>query len=190
MSTENETVPQSTKSRRNRWDPLVDSERRKFRVQSTPPLSLRQFLRSTITVVPGGNQWKPSGTYHAPLVYENPPIQSPYDLPTMIMKPRKNSRPAWYPSGPMKYKRPQSPNKNNNEQKSRDVENNSRSDQKSNVQSKVNKKPVTPWRPGGKLYHESVPYFDSPSLRWSPEQVRKFVPEFKQTTKNSPTVQK
>ncbi|CAF1109988.1 unnamed protein product [Rotaria sordida] len=183
MSIGRNITPQSTTSRRNRWDPLSDSERHKFRVQSAPPLSLRQFLRSTITVIPGGKHWQPAGIYRASVVYEEQP---PNHLPEIVVKPQKNSRPAWCPPGPTKYKRPKSPTAANKRQKSKDVTNDSQSNTNSDLRSKATRKLVTPWHPSGNPYYKPVPYFDPPSLRWSSQQIKQSMPEFKPTIKNSP----
>ncbi|CAF1137195.1 unnamed protein product [Rotaria sordida] len=184
MSIGHDTAPQSTTSRRNRWDPLSDSERHKFGVQSTPPLSLRQFIRSTITVIPDGKHWKPTGIHHAPVVHEE---QLPNHLPEIVVKPQKNSRPPWCPSGPIKYKRPKSPTAENKRQKSEDVTNDSQSNTNSNLHPKATRKLVKPWNPSGNSYYKPVAYFDPPSLRWSSQQIKQSMPEFKPTIKNSPT---
>jgi hypothetical protein len=190
MSIRNETAPLLTTSSKNRWDPLSDSERRKFRVQSTPPLSLRQFLRSTITVIPGGKKWKPGGTYYAPVVHEDPSPKSSNHLPEIVVKPRKNSHPVWYPPGPIKYKRSKSPNQENKLQKSEGVITNSRINTNSNLRSKAIRKLMPRWYPSGNPHYKPVPYFDAPSLRWSSQQIKQSMPEFKPTTNNSSINQK
>ncbi|CAF4921030.1 unnamed protein product [Rotaria sp. Silwood1] len=185
MDIRSETAPLSTTSRRNRWNPLIDSKKRKFRVQNTPPLSLRQSLRSTISVIPDGKQWKPTGVYHVPVVHEDPPPKPPNNLPEIVVKPRKSSQPAWYPPGPNKYKRPKTPSEENKIQKPEEDTNGSRSKTNSNQRSKFTRESSTPWHPSGNRYYEPVPYFDAPSLRWSPQQIKQSLSEFKSTTKNS-----
>ena len=93
----------SIKTHRSRWDPLSDSRKHKFRVQSTPPLSIRQFVRSTITVIPGGKPWKPAGIYHVPVVHDDKSPKSSNNLPEIVIKPHKTARSPWYPSGKPHY---------------------------------------------------------------------------------------
>ncbi len=175
MSIRNDTASLPATSRRSRWDPLLDSERHKFRVQSTPPLSLRQFLRSTITVIPGGKQWKPAGIHHASLFPEDLPPKSSNHLPEIDVKPLKNSRRAWYPPGPIKYKRSKSPSEENKLHRSEGVITDSRTNTDSNLRSKATRKAMPIWHPSGKPYYKSVPYFDAPSLRWSSQQIKQSI---------------
>jgi hypothetical protein len=190
MSIRNDTAPLPTTSLKNRWDPLLDSERHKFGVQSTPPLSLRQFLRSTITVIPGGKQWKPAGIHHASLISEDLPPKSANHPPQIVIKPCKNSRRPWYPPGPIKYKPSKSPSEENKLHRSEGVITDSRTNTNSNIRSKATRKVMPQWYPSGNPYYEPVPYFDAPSLRWSSQQIKQSMPEFKSTTNNSSTNQK
>jgi hypothetical protein len=184
MSIRNDTASPPTTSHKNRWDPLLDSERYKFRVQSTPPLSLRQFLRSTITVIPGGKQWKPAGIHHASLFPEDLPHKSQNHLPEIVEKPSKN---PWYPPGPIKYKPSKSPSEENKLHRSKGVITDSRTNTNSNIRSKTSRKVMPQWYPSGNPYHKPVPYFDAPSLRWSSQQIKQSMSEFKTTTNNSST---
>jgi len=187
MSIKNDTAPRSTPSRRNRWDPLADSEKYKFRVQNKPPLSLRQFLRSTIAVNPGGKEWKPAGIYRGTVIPGDPPPKASNDLPKIDVKSRKNSSPVWRPAGSIKYKRPASSKEESKPQESKGVPTESRTNTNSNLRYKSTHELSTPWYPSGSPYYESVPYFDAPSLRWSTQQIKKSMPELRSTTHNSPT---
>ncbi|CAF3569401.1 unnamed protein product [Rotaria socialis] len=190
MSIRNGTAPPPTTFRKKRWDPLLDSERRKFRVQHTPPLSLRQFIRSTITNIPDGKQWKPAGICYVRLVHEDPPPKAPDSLPEISEKPHKESRPSWRPPGIGRWKRPGSPNEETKEKQSEDATDDSQSKATSILRSKQGKKVENPWRPSGHHSHTPVPYFDAPSLRWSTEEIKKSLSKFGPATKNPSTNQK
>ncbi|CAF3868520.1 unnamed protein product, partial [Adineta steineri] len=178
MSIKNNTTSTTTTSRRTRrWDPLVESEKQKFCIQSKPPLSLRQFLRSTITSNSDGKHWKPTGMYHGSLVVEEPPSKAPDTLPKIIIKGRKDSRPVWSPPGVVKFKRPASSKEENKPPKS----------EHTLTESEDTRVKVTPWYPSGNPYYEPVTYFDAPSLRWSSQQIKQSIPEFKSIPNNSST---
>lgn len=71
-----------------------------FRVQSAPPLSIKQFLRSATGVIAGAKEWRPSGRYR------EPPFTS-YQSPVVREKP-KIVEPIWHPPGRFKEKPPTS----------------------------------------------------------------------------------
>ncbi|CAF2018482.1 unnamed protein product [Rotaria magnacalcarata] len=190
MSIRNDTAPLPTTSRKIQWDPLLDSKRHQFRVQTTPPLSLRQFIRSAITVIPDGKQWKPAGVCHVPVVHEDPPPKAPDFLPDISEKSHKKPGPPWRPPGIIRFKRPESPNDKKKEKKSGDSTDDPQSKATSIVRLKHTRKIENPWRPSGHRSHNPVPYFDAPSLRWSIEEIKKSMSESGPTTKNPPTNQK
>jgi hypothetical protein len=190
MSIGNDTSPLPTTSRRKRWDPLSDGEKHNFRVQSTPPLSLRQFLRSTITIIPGAEQWKPAGIYHAPVYHEYRRPKSQDVLPKILVKSRKSSRPAWYPPGRLQYVRSTSATDENKLHKSGRVTTDSRTNMDPNLRSKATGKSTPPWHPSGNKYYEPIPYFDAPSLRWSLHEIKQSMPELSSRTNNSSMNQK
>jgi hypothetical protein len=190
MTIENDTSSLPGTSRRSRWDPLLECETHQFHVQHSPPLSLRQFYRSTITVVPDAKHWKPSGIYHAPVLHEDELPKSKDSVPEIRVKSRKSSRPPWYPAGCNKYVRPTSPNDEKNPQKSEPITTNSRPDTSSNLRFRTTKEKKIPWHPSGNKKCEPIPYFDAPSLRWSLRDVKQVMSELESRTNNTPTNQK
>ena len=189
MSIKNDNSSLPTTSHKRHWDPLSDCRTHKFRVQSTPPLSLRQFFRSTITVVPGAEQWKPAGIYHVPIVHEDPTSKSNDSQPEIREKSRKSSQLPWYPAGCVKYVPPASPN-NVKVKKSERITTDSRTDTDSNLLSKSTKETVIPWHPSGNKKYKAVPYFDAPSLRWTLQDVKQSMPQLRTKTNNNSTKQK
>ncbi|UJR08397.1 hypothetical protein I4U23_012668 [Adineta vaga] len=189
MTTNNNTVPSSTKkTKKNDWDPIKDSEKQKFCVQEKPPLSLCQSLRSTISVNPSGKQWKPSGVYNPPVIYDDtPPPKVTDEQPKVEEVESKIKKPAWYPAGVVKYKQPKLSGEENNSGKKEDKE--TTTDPKPRSKSK-DKHIAIPWRPSGNPEYEPVLYFDPPSLRWSSKQIKETMPEFQSTSKKSATNQK
>ncbi|CAF1214209.1 unnamed protein product [Adineta ricciae] len=187
MSTNNNTSSTSPtrKSQRNVWDPKKESAKQNFRVQEKPPLSLRQFLRSTVTVNPGGQQWKPSGVYNPPVVHDNPtPQKEPEEPPKVVKKDSKDKKPVWYPPGTVKRQELKAPNEENKSEKKE----NEKPEEKPRSRSKD--KSIRPWRPSGNPEYDPVLYFDPPSLRWSAKQIKSTMPEFQSTSKKSSTNQK
>ncbi|CAF4780332.1 unnamed protein product, partial [Rotaria magnacalcarata] len=145
-----------------------------FRIQSAPPLSLRQHARSFATL-PGSQTWRHSGVVHSPHFHAylspekrqqpEPPRVQPwihtyrrkYSIPTYALKNYKQAKPkpvepVWHPPGKFEQRPPSSlsPEKI--------------------VKKSVNE-PV--WRPAGKTVYKPVPYFDAPNLRWSIHDLRK-----------------
>ena len=187
MNSNNDTGFLPTKSSKNRWDPLLESKSRKFVVQTIPPLSLRQSVRQTINVSPNQKPWKPYGIYHPPMVYETPPSKQPDPPVKITVKSSKNSPPAWYPPGVAKVNTSKSLNKENTQEKSRDVTNKSESNAEPKQPSKSTVKSVNPWHPSGNRHYKPVPYFDAPSLRWTLPQVKESMSNFMPKPKNSIT---
>ena len=52
------------------------------------------------------------------------------------------------------------------------------------------KKTTLAWNPSGHLRHRPTPYFDSPSLRWSNQQIRNAMPEFQPSESPPPKTPK
>ncbi|CAF0934142.1 unnamed protein product [Adineta steineri] len=161
---------------------LKNTTKYSFRVQSAPPLSLQQYLRSSTGTRPGAANWKHSGKYReptfraylSPAVKEKPkPVErrwippSPYkhERPTSLSPEKKVEErikePLWHPPGPYKDKRPTSISPEKRPQESIP-------------------KPV--WRPAGKFEHKPVPYFDPPNLRWSLQELSRSMPEMRPKT--------
>ena len=121
-----------------------------FRVQGTPPLSIQQYMRTSIGVLPGAKKWQPSGKYHPP------PFHS-YMSPAVKEK-KKPPEPVWHVPGPYKDQRPPplSPE---------------------TIKKTPEKLPH--WNPPGKFVHKPVPYFDPPNLRWSYQELLRSMPELR-----------
>ena len=67
-----------------------------YRIQSAPPLSLQQVLRSSSGVLPGAKEWRHSGKYQRP-------TYSLYLSPSVYEK-KKPVEPKWHPAGRYKEK--------------------------------------------------------------------------------------
>jgi hypothetical protein len=130
-----------------------NSTKYSFRIQSAPPLSLQQFLRSATGVIVGTQQWRPSG------IYRPPPFRS--YVPPTVREKKKPTEPVWHPPSAYREKPPTSlsPEK---------------------VKPKHISEPV--WHPAGKVKPEHVPYFDPPSLRWSLQELLRSMPEMRPQT--------
>ncbi|UJR11096.1 hypothetical protein I4U23_015278 [Adineta vaga] len=125
------TIP-SSESQNKTWNPLEESRKQKFCVQRTPPLCLRQYVRSTITNVHGDGPWKPAGLNR-------------YIKPLTAGEKEKLHQEAQRIKNKPKIE----------------------------IRHKTSKgEAEIPWRPSGLRKYESVPYFDSPSLRWSLQDVK------------------
>ncbi|CAF1317398.1 unnamed protein product [Adineta ricciae] len=93
------TAAHTSTSRPNPWDPLEYCRKHNFSVQSTPPLSIRQYVRSTIRNNHGNGPWKPTGVYHANINIDD--RNSSKVLPDLKPEPRTvvNKGTPWRPSG-------------------------------------------------------------------------------------------
>ncbi|UJR30945.1 hypothetical protein I4U23_018457 [Adineta vaga] len=161
-----------------------------FRIQSAPPLSIQQFLRSSSGLPTGDKRWRPSGKYHEPIFNK---------YLTREVRPReKIAEPVWRPPSPYKDERPTSlsPEKRKVERIKeptwqppgpyRDKPPSSFSPEKRPQQSIT--EPV--WRPAGKAEHKPVPYFE-PNLRWSLQELLRSMPEMRpQTFRSSSSMSK
>ena len=127
-----------------------------YPLQKSPPLSIQQFIRSSVGMVNGTKQWVPVGKYH-------PEPFRAYLSPSLQEK-EKVSPPVWKAIGPYREKAPTS------------LSPQVRPSEKINA-------PV--WNPPGKVTHQPVPYFDPPSLRWSLQDLRRSVPDSGPPTMNS-----
>ena len=149
MATEEDRPSTSTtKLRRSSENNLRNSATYNFRLQSAPPLSLRQYLRSATGVLPGCKEWQTSGRYRPPpfRAYLSPAAREQ-------LKPRE---PVWRVPGPYKDQRPTSLSRETRPQK-------------------IIKLPA--WQPAGRVKNEPVPYFDPPNLRWSLQELLRSTPE-------------
>lgn len=118
-----------------------------FRIQSAPPLSLQQYVRSTVHP-PGTKKWQTSGKYH-------PPLFTAYLSPAVRPQPKPENR-VWRPPSPYREPRPPAFDPGKRPQPSIC-------------------EPV--WRPAGKTVYEPIPYFDQPNLRWSVQELRRSLSE-------------
>ncbi|CAF0873470.1 unnamed protein product [Adineta ricciae] len=180
----NTTAAHTSTSRSNSWDPLEYCRKHNFSVQSTPPLSIRQYVRSTIRNSHGDEPWKPSGIYHAKI--NNGDRNSSKALPHLKPEPRKephqDSRTPWFTAGIHRYVKSASlETKEKERQRLKDMKNKP----KNNTQPRTVVKERIPWRPSGNRIFKPVPYFDCPSLRWSMEDVKRSMPEFQTTSTKS-----
>ena len=137
-----------------------------YQIQSTPPLSIRQFLRATNTdMIIGTKRWQPCGIYHPPAFHSY--------LSPAVRKTPKRSEPIWHSPGCYVDKRPTplSPEKRTE---------------------KTVKEPI--WHPPGKVQYQPVPYFDPPCLRWSLQDLSRSMSEMKsmsfRTSSNTSTLRK
>lgn len=130
--------------------PTKSLTRYTFRIQSAPPLSLQQYMRTSVGVLPGAKKWQPSGKYH-------PPVFHSYMSPAKKTAEKK-VEPVWRIPGPYKDKRPTP---------------------LSPETIKIEQKKLPAWNPPGKFQHKPVPYFDPPSLRWSYQELLRSMPELR-----------
>lgn len=145
-----EAMSSSTAFRSTKRSTNKSLTRYTFRIQPTPPLSLKQYMRTAVGVPPGGKQWLPSGRYR-------PPPFNGYMSPAK--KPQqKPPEPIWHVPGPYKDQRPPPLSPETRPQE-------------------VKKLPV--WNPPGKFEHKPMPYFDPPSLRWSLQDLLRSMPELR-----------
>jgi hypothetical protein len=182
-----------------------------FRIQSAPPLSLKQFLRSATGVVVGTKHWQSSGVYRRPIfnaylspaVKEKPKIIEPVWRPTSTHKEKRPTslsperkvekrieEPLWHPPGRFIHKRPTSLSPEKKVEKR--IEEPlwhppGRFIDKRPTSLSPEKKPQKSikepvWRPAGKTEHKPVPYFDPPNLRWSLQELLRSMPEMRSKT--------
>ena len=157
MATEGDRPSTSTtKLRRSSETNLRNSATYNFRLQSAPPLSLRQYLRSATGVLAGCKDWQTSGRYRPPpfRAYLSPAVK-------VQVKPPE---PVWRVTGPYKEQRPTSLSPETRPQK-------------------ITKLPA--WQPPGRVKNEPVPYFDPPNLRWSLQELLRSMPEMQAKTLQS-----
>lgn len=121
-----------------------------FHIQSAPPLSIQQYLRSTSGVREGAKDWKPSGIYRPPAFHDY--------VPPIIRERKKPVEPVWHPPGRYQEKPPTSLSPER-------------------IVPKYSPEPV--WHPPGKTEHKPVPYFDPPNLRWSLRELLQSMPELR-----------
>jgi hypothetical protein len=153
-----------------------------FRVQSAPPLSIQQFLRSATGVIAGGKQWQTSGKYREPIfrAYLSPavrtkpkPVEPVWHAPSRYkekpptsLSPEKRPQkkivvPVWHAPGQYKEKPPTS----------------------LSPEKRPQKKIVLPvWHHPGKVEQKPVSYFDPPSLRWSVPGLLRSMPDMRPKT--------
>ena len=154
MATENSLAPaSSTRLSYSTSNRLKNSVKYKYRIQSAPPLSIRQFLRSSTGVIAGAKEWKSSGKYHEPTYHA-------YLSPAVRERP-KIVEPQWHAAGRYIDKRPTSLSPETRPQ--------------------IIVKPEV-WKPAGKVQHTPVPYFDPPNLRWSLQELRRSTPDMRSQT--------
>ena len=100
-----------------------------YRIQSAPPLSLQQFLRSSTGILAGAKEWRPSGKvnqpkfnlYLSPAVYEKKkPVEPKWNPPGRYREkpltslspekvvPKHVPEPVWHPPGRYREKPPTS----------------------------------------------------------------------------------
>lgn len=150
-----------------------------FRVQSAPPLSIQQFLRSATGVITGAKQWQPSG------IYRPPPFHA--YVPPTIRERRRPVESVWHPPGQYRDKRPTSlsPEKRPIEHIDEPIwhppgqykEKQPTSLSPEKIVPKPSHEPV--WRPAGKREEKPLPYFDPPNLRWSLQELLRSMPELR-----------
>lgn len=130
-----------------------NSTKYNFRIQSAPPLSLQQFLRSATGVIAGAKEWQHSGKYCEPVYHAY--------LSPEVREQKKKVEPVWRPQGQYREKPPTS---------------------LSPERIIKEKKPEPVWHPPGKYQEKPVPYFDPPSLRWSLQDLLRSMPEMRPKT--------
>lgn len=172
----------STRTPRLAQTNLKNSTKYNFRVQSAPPLSLKQFLRSSVGVLPGNKEWQHSGKYREPVFRS-------YLSPEVRVKP-KPPEPVWHPPGRFKEKPPTSlePTLKVVERKQEPIWHPPGRYKEKPPTSldpelrivKPKKEPV--WKPAGKPEKKPVPYFDPPNLRWSLQDLLRSMPEMRPKT--------
>ena len=183
-----------------------------YRVQSAPPLSIKQFLRSATGVLVGAKQWQPSGKYRpppfrgylSPAVRERtkivPPVwrssstarreKHPTSLSPERIIPKRVQEAVWHPPGQYREKplTSLSPEKIVPERVQEPIWHPPGQYQEKPLTSLSPEKVMTPrphepvWRPTSKFEHKPVPYFDPPSLRWSLQELLRSMPELRPQT--------
>jgi hypothetical protein len=197
----------TTKTRQFDGNTLKNSTDYKFRIQSAPPLSLQQYVRSS-TILPGAPPWQSHGIYRrsslhkylSPEKRKEPEIpevkpwihayRRKYSIPTYSLKhyndlKPKPTEPIWHPPGRYQEKRPTSlsPEKKRQEPIREPVWHSSVKIQYKRPTSlspeKKRQEPIREpvWHSSGKTQHKPVPYFDPPNLRWSLQELLKSMPE-------------
>ncbi|CAF0719741.1 unnamed protein product [Adineta steineri] len=190
---------------------LKNTTKYSFRVQSAPPLSLQQYLRSSTGTRPGAANWKHSGKYReptfraylSPAVKEKPkPVESRWIPPSPYkherppaLSPEKKveeriEEPIWHPPSPYKDKRPTSlsPEKKVQERIEEPLWHppgpyKDKRPTSISPEKRPQKSIAEPvWRPAGKFEHKPVPYFDPPNLRWSLQELLRSMPEMRPKT--------
>ncbi|CAF0796296.1 unnamed protein product [Rotaria sp. Silwood1] len=181
-----------TKTIRSDGNSLKNSTNYKSRVQSAPPLSLQQYARSSAIPL-GTKPWQSPGVYHPPILhaYLSSEVRKQPEraelrkkLETTQMKPwiyaykRKNSIPTYTPNE-YQVKKPKPPEPvwhppgKYVEQQPTSL----------SPERRVEKHIHEPaWRPPGRTQYKPVPYFDSPSLRWSLQDLKKSMAHLQTTT--------
>ncbi|CAF1494472.1 unnamed protein product [Adineta ricciae] len=134
---------------------MKNSTKYKFHIQSAPPLSLQQYIRSTVHP-PNTKRWQTSGKYR-------PPIFTAYLSPEVRREPKPEIR-VWRPPSPYREPRPTAFSPENKPQPSIH-------------------EPA--WKPAGKTIYEPIPYFDQPNLRWSVQELRRSLSEMTPRTVRS-----
>ncbi|CAF0888060.1 unnamed protein product [Rotaria sordida] len=150
MATTNTGRPWSSTTRRSDEHILKNSVKNNYRIQSTPPLSIQQYLRFASGVIAGNKEWQPSGKYR-------PPPFRLYLSPEARKQPCQ-SEPIWQPTGPYRQKRPTSLSPEKRKEKT--------------IQEPI-------WHPPGKKRDKPVSYFDPPSLRWSLQNLLRSMPDMR-----------
>jgi hypothetical protein len=212
MATDRGHSPTLTnQTRRLTENNVRNSTKYNFRIQSAPPLSIQQFLRSSTAVLVGAKQWQHSGKYRAPTfnAYLSPAVhekkktvepvwhapgryreKAPTSLSPEKMIPKRVVEPVWHAPGHYREKPPTSLSPERVIPK-RVVE------PVWHAPGRYQEKPPTSlsperiipkhtpepvWHPPGKLEHKPVPYFDPPSLRWSLQELLRSMPEMRPKT--------
>ncbi|CAF2499702.1 unnamed protein product [Rotaria sp. Silwood2] len=140
----------SSTTRRLDENNFKNSIKNNYHIQTTPPLSIQQYLRFASGVIVGGKQWQPSGKYRPP------PFHS-YLSPEIRKQPSR-PEPVWHPSGPYRDKRPTSLSPEIKKEKT--------------IQEPV-------WHPPGQKREKPLPYFDPPGLRWSLQDLLRSMPDMR-----------
>lgn len=183
-----------------------------YRVQSAPPLSIQQFLRSATGVIVGSKQWQPSGKYHQPTfhAYLSPAVRETKKVSEPVWRPssarlrekpptslspertisKRIQEPVWHPPGRYKEKPPTSlsPERIITPRPQEPIWHPPGRYEEKPPTSLSPEKIITPrphepvWRPNGKFEHKPVPYFDPPSLRWSLQELLRSMPEMRPKT--------